>query len=48
MGPTLLQEETGVAGENLQFLVESNWTKFSSYVTQITLVRLPHGAVFEP
>ena len=26
MGPVLLQEETGVPGENLRRLVESNWT----------------------
>ena len=30
MGPVLLQEESGVLGENLRCLVESNWTTLST------------------
>ena len=32
----LLQEETGVSGENLRCLVESNWTTLFSHVTKVT------------
>ena len=39
MGPVLLQEETGVPGENLRFLEESNWTTLSSQVTNVKLER---------
>ena len=35
MGPVLLQEETGVPGENLRCLVESNWTTLFSHVTKV-------------
>ena len=44
MGPVLLREETGVPGENLQWLVESNRTISFSYVTKVTLIRQLHGA----
>ena len=36
MGSVLLQEETGVPGENVWCLVESNWTTLFSHVTKIT------------
>ena len=36
MGPVLLQEETGLSGENLRCLVESNWTTIFSHVTTVT------------
>ena len=39
MGPVLIQEETGVPGENLRRLVESNWTALFSHVTKVTLIR---------
>ena len=48
MGPVLLQEETGVPGENLPCLVELNWTIFFSHVTKVTLIRQLHGAGIEP
>ena len=42
MGPVLLQEETGVPGENLRRLVDSNRTVLFSYVTKVTLTRSKH------
>ena len=36
MGPVLLQEETGVSGENLRCLVELNWATLFSHVTKVT------------
>ena len=39
VGPALLQEETGVPGENLRCLARSNWTTQFSHVTKLTLVR---------
>ena len=36
MSPVLLQEETGVPGENLRCFVESKWTTLFSRVTKIT------------
>ena len=44
MVPVLLQEETGVPGENLQWLVESNWTTLFSHVARETLILKLHGA----
>ena len=38
MGPVLLQE-TGVPGENLQCLVETNWVTCFSHVTKVILPR---------
>ena len=48
MGPVLLQEETGVPGENLRSSVRSNWTTLLSHVTKVILIRLLHGAGIEP
>ena len=31
MGPVLLREETGVPGEILRYLVQSNWTTLLTY-----------------
>ena len=36
MCPVLLQKETGVPGENLRRLVESNWITVFSHVTKVT------------
>ena len=36
MGPVLVQEETGVPGENLRCLVKSNWTTLFSHLTKVT------------
>ena len=47
MGLVLLQEGTGVPGENLLCLEETNWTTFFSHVTEVTLVRTLHGAGIE-
>ena len=38
MAPVLLQEETGVPGENLRCLVETNWTTLFSHVTKVILI----------
>ena len=48
MGPVLLQEETGIRGENMRCLVESNWTTLLSHVAKVSLIRLVHGAGIEP
>ena len=48
MGPVLLQDETGIPGENLRYLVKSHWTTFFSHVTKVTLMRKLHGAGIEP
>ena len=37
--PVLVQEKTGVPGENLRCLVETNWTTLFSHVTKVTLIR---------
>ena len=44
VGPMLLHVKTGVLGENLRCLVESNWTTVFSHVTEVTLIRKLHGA----
>ena len=48
MGPVLLREETGVLGENLRCMVESNCSTLFSHMTKITLIRQQHGAEVKP
>ena len=44
MGPVLIQEETGVSGENLRCLIEWNWTIIFSHMTKVISTGRLHGA----
>ena len=44
MGPVLLQEEIGLPGENLRYLLETNWRTLFQHMTKATLIRWLHEA----
>ena len=48
MGSVLLQKEIRVSIENLQGLIESNWTTFFPRVTHLTFIRQLHGTELNP
>ena len=47
MGPMLLQEETRLPGENLQCLVESNWTTFVSHLLHLMQDMLQINVIYD-